>query len=133
MIAMISQVKFIPFVLVGLVMLSFSSVLAQATDEETPPVECLAAPDELNLAQAFDVELQKWLVESQASYADTYTNLSYSVARVATIEDDTGYIEATYTGSVTDVSTGESISASGPIHASFSWNGCFWQLIDYSY
>ena len=112
----------------------FAVVLGQGSEtSEMPdtPEPCLNEPDSESLGLAFDAELLQFLGLEQEAYADVYTNLIYDYLPLISLEGTTGLVEASYTGSVTDIATGEVIAASGTIYARFNWQDCGWQLLAY--
>jgi hypothetical protein len=124
----------------GLFLLSlslfFSLIFAQTSEvpkDAEAPQPCLVKPDIENLSLAFDTEIASFLELEQEAYAEVYANLSYDYIPLVSLEGTTGRVEANYTGSVTDISTGEAISATGIIYATFGWDACHWQLLDYSF
>ncbi len=128
-------IRNLSFCLVGFFLffgLGFGQTTEDTTNTEVPQ-PCLAEPNIENLSLAFDAEIANFVSVEQEAYADVYANLSYDYLPLLSIEGTTGLVEASYIGSVTDLATGEAISANGTIHASFNWQDCAWLLLDYSF
>ncbi len=104
--------------------------------ENTPPenASSCSSPDSAGLSGAFEQELGIFLNNATATYGAQYSNLQYSISNQSISQDATlGTVSASYQGSVSEITTGETISASGSLTVNFSWDGCYWQLVDYSY
>jgi hypothetical protein len=93
-----------------------------------------SSPDGAGLSSAFERELGSFLNNAAATYGSQYSNLHYSVSNHQITQDgEQGTVSANYQGSVTEIATGEAISASGGMTVNFAWDGCYWQMVDYSY
>jgi hypothetical protein len=106
------------------------------SETPAPPVETTACSsfDEASLLAAFDVALANFLANASALYGDRYENLQYQLSsKTATLAENKGAVSVSYAGTVKELSTGQDVSANGSISANFSWNGCAWQLLDYSF
>jgi hypothetical protein len=101
------------------------------TNEE-PPV--CSSFDQAGLLATFDASLAAFIADASATYGDQYTNLQYQLAdKTGAITGEQGTVTTTYSGTVQELSTGEGVSANGLITANFAWDGCVWQLVDYSF
>lgn len=91
-------------------------------------------PDEGALGGAFARELRLFIAEARVVYAGVYRDLSYHYEITsADVSGQQGRVVAAYEGSVTEVLTGNRLSASGTIVAEFLWDGCGWRLQSYTY
>ncbi len=107
--------------------------IENATAQTTEPSSC-SSPDALGLSNAFERELAIFLNNAAATYGSQYSDLQYSISNQSISQDASqATVSANYQGSVTEITTGESISASGGMSVNFSWDGCQWLLVDYSY
>jgi hypothetical protein len=99
----------------------------------TSPETC-SSFDEAGLLAAFDGALSSFLADATATYGTQYQGLQYQLSsKSATITAEQGAVTASYTGTVQELSTGEDVSANGTLSATFTWDGCTWQLVDYSF
>jgi hypothetical protein len=107
----------------------------QATVETTTEENTTcSSPDSTGLAIAFDRELGIFLNNAAATYGSQYSNLQYSISNQQITQNaNQGSVSANYQGSVSEITTGETISASGGMTVNFFWDGCSWVLVDYSY
>ena len=106
----------------------------QTTLAQTNEPSSCSSPDNVGLSAAFERELSSFLNSAAATYGSQYSNLQYGISNQSISQDASqATVSANYQGSVTEISTGESISASGGMSVTFSWDGCQWQLVDYSY
>jgi hypothetical protein len=106
------------------------------SETPAPPIETTACSsfDEASLLAAFDVALANFLANASALYGDRYENLQYQLSsKTATLAENQGTVSVSYAGTVKELSTGQDVNANGSISANFSWNGCAWQLLDYSF
>jgi hypothetical protein len=108
-----------------------TQLTVEATTEESA---ACSSPDSTGLAIAFDRELGIFLNNAAATYGSQYSNLQYSISnQQITQNENQGSVSANYQGSVSEIATGETISASGGMTVTFLWDGCSWVLVDYSY
>jgi hypothetical protein len=106
---------------------------ATTTPSDTAPALCLG-PDEAGLLAAFDNALAAFLSDATALYGNQYENLQYELSsKQSVINGEQGVVTTTYSGTVTELDTGQAVSASGTITATFTWDSCAWQLMDYSF
>jgi hypothetical protein len=104
------------------------------TTPSTIQTPSCSSPDNPGLAHAFERELSGFLNNAAATYGAQYSNLQYSISnQVISQNENMGTVSSNYQGSVTEISSGETISASGGMTVNFSWDGCQWLLVDYSY
>ena len=90
--------------------------------------------DQAGLLGAFDRELGIFLNNAAATYGSQYSNLQYTVSNQQIAQNgEQGSVSANYQGSVSEIATGQTISASGGMSVNFAWDGCYWQMLDYSY
>jgi hypothetical protein len=97
----------------------------------------LTTPDkDLTLLRAaFDQAVQNWIDGRRAQYAGVYTSLQYSLDVKSTTFSETGdeaVVEASFSGSIREVASGNELSASGDITANFGWTGCSWRNTGYT-
>jgi cytoskeletal protein RodZ len=105
-----------------------------STPETAETTSSCSSFDEAGLLAAFDSALAVFIADATATYGDQYENLQYQLSGPSSvIEEAQGIVTTTYSGTVQDRVTGEAISAGGTIHATFSWDGCAWQVVDYSF
>lgn len=84
-------------------------------------------PDSSLLREAVEDTVNSWLRSAQATYGSVYTDLSYSYSISGTsISGNNASVTVRYSGSVTEILTGQRHSASGTSSATFRWNGCGW-------
>jgi hypothetical protein len=103
------------------------------TDTETAEVMC-SSFNETGLLATFDGALASFIAEANTLYGSQYENLQYQLSsKTGMIEGEQGTVTTNYTGTVQELSTGQDVSANGVIRATFSWNGCTWQVVDYSF
>jgi hypothetical protein len=102
-----------------------------ATNEASPACSSF---DESGLLAAFDGSLAAFIADATATYGNQYGNLHYQLSsKSGTITDEQGTVTTSYSGTVQELSTGAEVSANGIITANFAWDGCTWQLVDYSF
>jgi hypothetical protein len=112
---------------------SSSSSMTAENPAPTSPETC-SSFDEAGLLAAFDGALSSFLADATATYGTRYQGLQYQLSsKNATITAEQGTVTASYTGTVQELSTGEDVSANGTLSATFTWDGCTWQLVDYSF
>lgn len=108
-----------------------TQVTPQTTTEE-PPV--CSSFDQAGLLATFDASLAAFIANAAATYGSQYANLQYQLSsKTGTITGEQGTVTTGYSGTVQDLSTGADVSANGIITANFAWDGCVWQLVDYSF
>jgi hypothetical protein len=106
----------------------------EETQETVTETTTCSSADQAGLSAAFERELGTFLNNATATYGSQYSNLQYTVSnQQITQEGELGTVSANYQGSVTEIATGQAISASGGMTVNFSWDGCYWQMVDYSY
>jgi hypothetical protein len=104
-----------------------------SSTQSTTEASC-SSPDAIGLSIAFERELGIFLNNAAATYGAQYSNLQYTIGnQQITQNQNQGTVSANYQGSVSEIATGQTISASGGMSVNFSWDGCYWQLVDYSY
>lgn len=100
---------------------------------DAAPVSC-SSFDEAGLFAAFDGALAAFLSDASATYGSQYENLNYELSsKTGSITGEQGTVSTNYSGTVKELSTGQDVSANGTITATFNWDGCAWQLLDYSF
>jgi hypothetical protein len=105
----------------------------EPTEHSAQPGAC-SSFDEASLLAAFDSALASFLANATATYGSQYENLHYHFSsKKGVLAENQGTVTASYAGTVQELSTGESVSATGTINASFTWDGCAWQTLDYSF
>jgi hypothetical protein len=105
---------------------------SEPTTEEEPPV--CSSFDQPGLLATFDASLSAFIADATATYGTQYANLQYQLSsKTGTITGEQGTVTTGYSGTVQELSTGEGVSANGIITANFAWDGCVWQLVDYSF
>ncbi len=110
-----------------------SSAPAQPSESPSTTVVC-SSFDEAGLFAAFDNALAAFIADASSSYGDQYENLQYQLSsKTATITEEQGTVTTNYSGTVKELSTGENVSANGTIVATFNWDGCAWQVLEYSF
>ncbi len=118
--------------------------VSETTAEETPIEETFtetptdtatcSSLNETGLLAAFDGALAAFIAAAGTTYSDQYENLNYQLSsKSAVIEENQGVVTTNYTGTVQELSTGQDVSANGTITATFAWDGCTWQVLDYSF
>lgn len=106
---------------------------AISTVSDIAPVTC-SSFDETGLLAAFDGALAAFIADATATYGDQYENLHYQLSsKSGVIEGEQGTVTTNYNGTVQELSTGQAVSANGTITAIFTWDGCSWQVVDYSF
>lgn len=105
--------------------------VAPATRRETiagPTCASPRDPDSGLLRAAVDRAVADWLTSAQATFGSVYKDLSYSY-RISstTISGVEAKVTVQYSGSVTEILTGERQSATGTAKATYVWNGCAWR------
>lgn len=91
-------------------------------------------PDRAALSEAFQRAVRNFLAEARVVYAGTYRDLEYSYQIVnLEVSGTTGHVLAEYEGSVREIISGNRVSASGTVSATFSWDGCRWHLVEANY
>lgn len=104
----------------------------ETTTEEEPPV--CSSFDQAGLLAKFDASLAAFIAGAAATYGNQYANLQYQLSsKTGTITAQQGTVTTNYSGMVQELSTGEDVSANGIITANFAWDGCVWQLVNYSF
>lgn len=104
-----------------------------ANPETTEEVVC-SSFDLSGLLATFDASLAAFIADASATYGGQYSNLQYQLAdKTGAITGEQGTVTTTYSGTVQELSTGEGVSANGVITANFAWDGCVWQLVNYSF
>jgi hypothetical protein len=108
---------------------------ATTSDEPTTSSETTCSSlDEASLMAAFDLALADFLANASALYGSSYENLQYQLSsKTATLAENQGTVSVNYSGNVKELSTGQDVSANGSITATFSWDGCSWQMVNYSF
>jgi hypothetical protein len=107
-----------------------TSAIPKTTEEE---IVC-SSFDLSGLLATFDASLAAFIADASATYGGQYSNLQYQLAdKTGAITGEQGTVTTTYSGTVQELSTGEPVSANGVITANFAWDGCVWQLVDYSF
>jgi hypothetical protein len=84
---------------------------------------------------AFDVAVQDWIDGKRAQYAGVFTNLKYNLSVESITFSETGdeaVVDASFSGSIQEVGSGNELSASGDITANFGWTGCSWRNTGYT-
>jgi hypothetical protein len=113
-----------------------SNASAPATTEPIAtqaPTSC-SSFDDAGLLAAFDGALAAFIADASSLYGDRYENLQYELSsKSGTIEGEQGTVTTNYSGTVQELSTGQAVTANGVIRATFSWDGCAWQVVDYSF
>jgi hypothetical protein len=113
---------------------SASSANAPSQNPAPTSPETCSSFDEAGLLAAFDGALSSFLANATATYGTQYQGLHYQLSsKNATITAEQGTVTASYTGTVQELSTGEDVSANGTLSATFAWDSCTWQLLDYSF
>ena len=93
-----------------------------------------AQPNEAGIDRAVAGVARDFLTDAQAVYGSLYTDLSYSYEIVRTsIEGPEAEVVVEYAGSVTEIATGERLSASGEAFVALRWTGCRWSATDLRY
>jgi hypothetical protein len=94
----------------------------------------LTAPNPDLVDEAFDQAVKNWIDQRRSQYAGVFTGLRYDID-VEGIQfneaGDEATVEASFSGSVREVASGNQQSASGDIEARFGWTGCSWRLLGY--
>jgi hypothetical protein len=109
-----------------------SPTASESTTEEEPPV--CSSFDQAGLLATFDASLAAFIANASVSYGSQYTNLQYQLSsKTGIITGEQGTVTTGYSGTVQELSTGEAVSANGVITANFAWDGCIWQLVNYSF
>ncbi len=104
------------------------------TATATTEVAACSSFDEAGLLSAFDVALAAFIADASTVYGNQYENLQYQLSsRSGVIEGEQGVVSTNYSGTVQELSTGQDVSANGIIQATFAWDGCTWQVLDYSF
>lgn len=99
----------------------------------TPNTAC-SSFDEAGLVAAFDGALASFLTDANSVYGNQYENLQYELSsKKGIINGEQGTVTTNYSGTVKELSTGQDVSANGTITATFNWDGCAWQVLDYSF
>jgi hypothetical protein len=99
----------------------------------TPSTAC-SSFDETGLLATFDNALVGFISDASALYGNRYENLQYELSsKQGVINGEQGTVSTDYSGTVKELSTGQDVSANGTITATFSWDGCAWQVVDYSF
>lgn len=84
-------------------------------------------PDASQLSGAVAGTVQDWLRSAQATFGSIYKDLRYSYRISSTKLDGlNAHVTVEYSGSVTEILTGERHSASGTASATYIWTGCRW-------
>jgi hypothetical protein len=97
-------------------------------------MDCNAPPSRDSLESAFRRTLQRFIANGRATYAGTYTDLSYDYSITdVTMSGNDGSVSISYSGSVRTILGGQTESASGTASASFRWNGCSWSRTSMDY
>jgi hypothetical protein len=105
-----------------------------AAPETTNPPSSCSSFDETGLLTAFDNALIGFISDASALYGNRYENLQYALSsKQGTIAGEQGIVTTNYSGTVKELSTGQDVSANGTITAIFNWDGCTWQVVDYSF
>jgi hypothetical protein len=94
----------------------------------------LTTPNPDIIEDAFDLAVQDWIDGKRAQYAGVFTSLSYDISINSTTFSETGdeaVIDASFSGSIREVGSGNELSADGDIEARFGWTGCSWRLLGY--
>jgi hypothetical protein len=111
-----------------------STLVASETPTPSEMTPQCSSFDKAGLLAAFNGALATFIADAAASYGDQYQNLQYQLSSTSgTLEGEQGTVTTSYSGTVQEISTGETVSASGTIRATFSWDGCAWQVVDYSF
>lgn len=96
------------------------------------PATC-ADPDLASLEAAFGRTLRSFVRNGRATYAGTYTDLSYSYEITSiNISSSSGQVEISYSGSAQIIGGGRE-RVSGSASASFEWSGCSWRRTSIDY
>jgi hypothetical protein len=104
-----------------------------STPSDAAPVVC-SSLGEAGLLAAFDSALAVFLSGATATYGNRYENLQYELSsKQGVINGEQGIVTTSYSGTVKELSTDQDVSANGTITATFNWDGCTWQLVDYSF
>jgi hypothetical protein len=108
------------------------SATASSTSE-TVPTAC-SSFDEAGLLATFDSSLASFIADASTTYGSQYENLQYQLSsKTAVIDGEQGTVTTNYSGTVKELSTSQDVTANGLITATFKWDGCVWQLIDYTF
>jgi hypothetical protein len=108
--------------------------IQKSTEKITTGNTSCSSPDSTGLAIAFDRELEIFLNNAKATYGSQYSNLQYGISdQTINQHENQGIVSANYQGSVSEIATGDIIQASGGMTVNFSWDGCNWVLVDYTY
>lgn len=94
----------------------------------------LTTPNPDIIEDAFDLAVQDWIDGKRAQYAGVFTSLRYDIDINSTTfseEGDEAVIEASFSGSIREVGSGNELSADGDVEARFGWTGCSWRLLGY--
>ncbi|HEX7003740.1 MAG TPA: hypothetical protein VF168_06105 [Trueperaceae bacterium] len=96
--------------------------------------DCGLEPDGAKVGRAVAATVSGFLRDARATYGSLYTNLSYSYdIEEIEVNGDRASASISYQGTVTEIATGKTISASGSASARFRWNGCSWSRTGVSY
>jgi hypothetical protein len=106
----------------------------KATDSPTSAPPSCSSFDEAGLVATFDNALSAFIADASTVYGNQYENLQYELSsKTAVITGEQGTVTTNYSGTVKELSAGQDVSANGTIRATFSWDGCVWTVIDYSF
>jgi hypothetical protein len=107
--------------------------LATETTTDGEPLVC-SSFDQAGLLATFDASLAAFIGDASSTYGNQYGNLQYQLSsKSGTMTGEQGTVTTSYSGTVQELSTSEDVSANGVITANFAWDGCTWQLVDYSF